>query len=175
MWGSKEFMKFIFTVSIGSNLLLYLYYNFKASIYAEHELSVPPVIISSMALNMGLFVAIKQRISNHYLLFFKDNLRVKITYLPFIVLVSLTVLKMIDQDYQISLSLSILGFIISWIYLRFFKLGTNDRQSYLLPFALNRKRSNKNRFKMKASTPPASNTNALSSLITNSLGGVIYN
>lgn len=171
MWGSKEFMKFIFTVSIGSNLLLYLYYNFKASIYSEHELSVPPVIISSMALNMGLFVAIKQRISNHYLLFFKDNVRVKITYLPFIVLVSLTVLKMIDQDYQISLSLSILGFIISWIYLRFFKLGTNDRQSYLLPFALNRKRSNKNRFKMKASTPPASNTNALSSLITNSLGG----
>lgn len=171
MWGSKEFMKFIFTVSIGSNLLLYLYYNFKASIYAEQELGVPPVIISSMALNMGLFVAIKQRISNHYLLFFKDNVRVKITYLPFIVLVSLTVLKMIDQDYQISLSLSILGFIISWIYLRFFKLGTNDRQSYLLPFALNRKRSNKNRFKMKASTPPASNTNALSSLITNSLGG----
>lgn len=156
MWGSREYVKFIFTIVLISNSTLYLYYTFKQLLFGESE-SVPPVVMSSMAINMGLFIAIKQRISNHYLLFFKGNLRIKIAYLPFILLVVLTFLSFLDEDFEISLQLSVLGFIISWTYLRFFKVGTNDRQSYLLPFSLNRKRSNKSKFKVKP--PPKSALN----------------
>lgn len=156
MWGSREYIKFIITIVLISNSTIYLYYTFMQLLFGESE-SVPPVVMSSMAINMGLFIAIKQRISNHYLLFFKGNLRIKIAYLPFILLVVLTFLSFLDEDFDISLQLSVLGFIISWTYLRFFKVGTNDRQSYLLPFSLNRKRSNKNKFKVKP--PPKSALN----------------
>lgn len=156
MWGSREYVKFIITIVLISNSTLYLYYTSKQLLFGESE-TVPPVVMSSMAINMGLFIAIKQRISNHYLLFFKGNLRIKIAYLPFILLVVLTFLSFLDEDFEISLQLSVLGFIISWTYLRFFKVGTNDRQSYLLPFSLNRKRSNKSKFKVKP--PPKSALN----------------
>ena len=36
--------------------------------------------------------------------------------------------------------MSIVGFIVSWTYLRFFKTGANERQLYILPFALTHKR-----------------------------------
>lgn len=160
MWGSREYVNFIITIVLISNSTIYLYHTIRFLLFGESS-EVPPVVMSSMAINMGLFVAIKQRISNHYLLFFKGNLRIKIAYLPFILLVSLTFLSFLDEDFKISLQLSVLGFIISWVYLRFFKVGTNDRQSYLLPFALNRKRSNKNKFKVKL--PPKSTLTTSSS------------
>lgn len=153
MWGSKELTKFVFANVIVANVTLYFYYVLKSFVISEQTMEVPPVVISAMAVNMGLFVAIKQRISNHYFIFFKGNLRVKVTFLPFILLVLCFLLLLISEEFYISFLLSFLGFVISWTYLRFFKAGTNDRQSYLLPFALNRKRSSKNKYKLHPTGP----------------------
>ncbi|KAK6463974.1 eukaryotic integral membrane protein-domain-containing protein [Scheffersomyces coipomensis] len=158
LWGPHEFAKFILVNVILSNLTIYVYYTVKSIIFFRYDdLPVPPVVISSMAINMGLFVAIKQRISNHYFIFFKGNLRVKVTFLPFILLVTCFILQFLSEEFYISFILSFLGFVISWVYLRFFKKGTNERQSYLLPFALNRKRSGKNKFKPTSSNPTSIN------------------
>lgn len=147
MWGSKEYTKFILVNVIVTNISIYLYYTMKTTLF-EVE-TVPPVVISATSINMGLLVAIKQRISNHYFLFFKGNLRIRVCYLPFILLVICFVLQLLSDDFRISYILCSLDFIISWTYLRFFKIGTNDRESYLLPFAINRKKSNKSKFKLK--------------------------
>lgn len=170
MWGSKEYIKFIAIIVLISNLSLYFYYVIKGEMFKGQDLPVPPVVMSSMAINMGLFVAIKQRISNHYLLFFKSNLRIKITYLPFLMFGLFLALRFLDDDFDISLQLSVLGFIISWTYLRFFKIGNNERQSYLLPFSLNRKRSNNSKFKKKPGNKNATNnmTSNNSSTMSNS-------
>ena len=72
MWGSREYSKFILINIVVTNISIYLYYTLNSIIF--HFDTAPPVVISSMGINMGLFVAIKQRISNHYFLFFKGNL-----------------------------------------------------------------------------------------------------
>ena len=59
-----------------------------------------------------------------------------------------------------------IGFIVSWTYLRFFKTGANERQLYILPFALTHKR--KNRFNTTTTTTTTvnnSNTSHISVLI----------
>lgn len=106
MWGSKELTKFVFANVIVANVTLYFYYVLKSFVISEQTMEVPPVVISAMAVNMGLFVAIKQRISNHYFIFFKGNLRVKVTFLPFILLVLCFLLLLISEEFYISFLLS---------------------------------------------------------------------
>jgi len=136
IWGSKEFTKFLVCNVVVPNVSLYVYYTVKSICRLE---SVPPVILTAMAINMGLFVAIKQRISNHYVLFFKSRVRIKVAYFPLILLVVCFVLLLISDEFYISHLLSMMGFITSWTYLRFYKSGTNERQSYMLPFATKRR------------------------------------
>lgn len=161
MWGSREYTKFIMINAVLTNATIYIYYTLSSMI--THGNSVPPLVVTSMGLNMGLFVAIKQRISNHYVLFFKGNLRIRVSYFPFILLMTCFLLQLIIDDFKISFILSLVSFIISWTYLRFFKTGTNERQSYLLPFALNRKRPTRSKFKFT----PVSNTNKVNSNVDN--------
>ncbi|CUM46116.1 uncharacterized protein AC631_01419 [Debaryomyces fabryi] len=159
MWGSREYSKFILINVVVTNVSIYLYYTINSMIF--HFDTTPPVVISAMGINMGLFVAIKQRISNHYFLFFKGNLRIRVSYLPFLLLVACFSLQLLSDDFKISFILSLMDFIISWTYLRFFKIGTNERESYLLPFALNRKKSNKSKFKFTPVSNTSNKTNAI--------------
>ncbi|CUM63592.1 uncharacterized protein PRCAT00001172001 [Priceomyces carsonii] len=145
MWGSREFTKFVMINIIVPNLCIYFYYTLKSNLLGTDE--YPPVVLSSMGVNMGFFMAIKQRISNHYFLFFKGNLRIKVTYVPFIALSFFFILSLISEECKITFLLGICGFFTSWVYLRLFKFGTNDRKSYLLPFSLHRKKSD-NKFKV---------------------------
>ena len=61
--------------------------------------NLPPVILSSMSINMGLIIGIKQRIANHYLIFFKGNLRIKINYLPFLTIIFTWVLSLLSEEF----------------------------------------------------------------------------
>ncbi|KAG7660698.1 uncharacterized protein J8A68_005815 [[Candida] subhashii] len=146
IWGAKEFTKFIMVNVIITNLILYGYYTGK-SLLIDTSNNVPPVVISAMAINMGLFVAIKQRIPNHFFIFFKGNFRIKVRYVPFIAFVVSFILQLLSEQFYIEYLMSIIGFIISWSYLRFFKSGANERQSYILPYSL----SNRNRSTRKKS------------------------
>lgn len=156
IWGSKEFSKFIIVNITVSNLMVYMYYNLKSLVFGElTNDNLPPVILSSMSINMGLIIAIKQRIANHYLIFFKGNLRVKVNYLPFLTVVFTWLLSLLSEEFLILYVMSIVGFIVSWTYLRFFKVGANERQSYLLPFSMTHNRK-KNRFRPIANANPTS-------------------
>lgn len=160
MWGGKDFTRFLIANLLIGNVTMYLYFKVLHIIVDFKE--VPPVVETPMAIIMGLFVALKQRILQHYFLFFKGYLRIKVNYLPFLIITSFFILQLISEEFRISFDLSIIGFITSWIYLRMFKEGTNERQSYLLPFSLSRKRSNKVK-KVKRSTTIDSNTTSANS------------
>lgn len=137
LWGLQEFLRFVMTVLVLSNLAIYLYYSFKTAIFGAGT-AVPPVVISGVAVVMALLVAVKQRISDHYVILFRGSLRIKVTYLPFILLVALGFLYVVSDNYKITWLLALVGFATSWVYLRYFKSSSNERQSYLLPFTLRR-------------------------------------
>lgn len=143
IWGSKEFSKFIIINVLISNLIIYIYYNLKSFIVELTDEYLPPVILSSMSINIGLIIAMKQRIPKHYLIFFKGNLRIKVTYLPFLTILLTWILSLLSEEFYILFVMSIVGFMVSWTYLRFFKTGANERQLYILPFALTHKRKNR--------------------------------
>lgn len=155
MWGAKEFSKFILCNLIIGNLLVYGYFNIYHLFWEFKE--VPPVVVTPMAVIMGFFISIKQRILSHYFLFFKGNVRIKVKYLPFLLLLTTFCLQALNEEFRISFDLALNGFFISWIYLRFFKEGTNERQSYLLPFSLSKKKSSKKNYRVKrADSSPSS-------------------
>ncbi|EGW32504.1 uncharacterized protein SPAPADRAFT_138847 [Spathaspora passalidarum NRRL Y-27907] len=131
VWSSPEFLKFVMFNVIVTNSLLYLYYSFK-SWFIESEV---PVVLSSMGIIMGFIVAIKQRIPNHFFILFKGNLRIKVKYMSFILIILSLVLAFLNSEYYITYLMCCYGFIISWFYLRFVKTSLNEGQSYLIPFS----------------------------------------
>ncbi|RLV92974.1 hypothetical protein JA1_002756 [Spathaspora sp. JA1] len=131
-WSSPlEFLKFVMFNIIVTNVSLYLYYTVKSWLVTSEDV---PVVLSSMGIIMGFIVAIKQRIPNHFFILFKGNLRIKVKYLPFIIIVLSLVLTMLNSEYYITYLMSSYGFIVSWFYLRFIKTSLNEGQSYLIPF-----------------------------------------
>lgn len=132
MWGSKEYSRFVVITTVLSNLSVYLYYRFKGLFVTFTE--PPPVVLSTTGICIGLLIALKQRIGNHYLILFKGNLRIKVKFLPILVFILTFLLQLIDEEFKIYFLLTTFGTIISWTYLRFYKSGTNDSKSYLLPF-----------------------------------------
>lgn len=142
LWGSRELTKFVIFVVVITNVLVYIFYGLKVCCISSHDY-VPPLVQGVMPIVMGLFVAVKQRIANHYIILFQGNVRIKVTYIPFLTLVFTYALLYLDLDVNIIFTHSLASFVVSWTYLRFFKVGTNERQSYLLPFALSRKRSSR--------------------------------
>lgn len=136
-WGVEECLRFVLVVLVGSNFALYLYYSVCAFVLGAARVD-PPVIILSTAVVMALLVAVKQRILGHYVILFKGGLRIKVTYLPFLALLGLFLLLLLSDNYRVTWLLSLVGFAVSWTYLRYFKGSSNERQSYLLPFTLRR-------------------------------------
>lgn len=153
LWGTREFLQFVIITTLGTNTIVYCYY--KTYINLFNPEFVPPVVQGSMPMIMGLLVAVKQRISNHYIIFFQGSVRIKVTYIPFLIMCLLFVLLFFDDDYMITFFHAQVSFIISWVYLRFFKNGSNERQSYLLPFAINKRRSMRRQRQNIAATLPA--------------------
>lgn len=137
MWQSKEFSKYVLLDIFGTNTMVYVYYCTKRFVFGTEDI---PCVVGSMSIVMGLFIALKQRIPNHYFIFFKGNLRIKVSYIPFIILCISHLLGYMHEDYSVLFLESALSFIVCWTYLRFFKYASNERQSYLLPLHVNNKK-----------------------------------
>lgn len=132
LWGPREFFAYLASNILISNAIAYSYYSFKLSV--DDSLPISPITGSS-ALIISLLVAIKQRIPNHYLLFLNGFIRLRVSLVPFFVLSTGLIFSFITSNpyYHVINQLAWLGFIISWVYLRFFKEGGSGRQLSLLP------------------------------------------
>lgn len=133
-WGARAFAKFVIIAVLACNMALYFWY---ATKNAFGQLSsVPPVVSSTTPIVMACLVAVKQRIANHYIILYKNLLRIKVTFVPFSWYVLLVLAGLIWPDWHILHCEALAAFTISWTYLRFFKDGANERQSYLIPFSI---------------------------------------
>lgn len=132
LWGPREFFAYLASNILISNAIAYSYYSFKLSV--DDSLPISPITGSS-ALIISLLVAIKQRIPNHYLLFLNGFIRLRVSLVPFFVLSTGLIFSFITSNtyYHVINQLAWLGFIISWVYLRFLKEGGSGRQLSLLP------------------------------------------
>ncbi|KAF3987429.1 hypothetical protein FT663_04137 [Candidozyma haemuli var. vulneris] len=133
-WGARAFLKFILVAVLTTNMGLYFWYAAKNALW--HSTSVPPVVSSTTAIIMACLVAVKQRIANHYVILYKNLFRIKVTYIPFCWYVFLFIVSVPFPDWHIMHCEALVAFAASWIYLRFFKEGANERQSYLIPFSI---------------------------------------
>lgn len=129
-WGPQEFLKFVTVVICGSNVAIYLYYVVQKVLGVAGDI---PVVNTSTALCMGLLVAAKQRLSSHYMILFSGNLRLKVAYFPFYLIAAAAVCACFSWQYRLVYMLCVVGFSVSWLYLRYIKSSSNERQSYLLP------------------------------------------
>lgn len=143
-WGAREFMKYVLFVVLATNLTLYFWYAAKNAFL--HPTTAPPVVTTTSALVMGCLVAVKQRIAGHYLILYKNLFRIKVTYIPFCFYMFLLLANLVSPSWHIMHCEALVALLVSWVYLRFFKEGAIERQSYLIPFSVN---------KSQADTPPA--------------------
>lgn len=141
-WGPREFLKYIVVVLCGSNVMIYLYFVVQKALFGIS--GDIPVVSTSAALCMGLLVATKQRLSNHYMILFSGNLRLKVAHLPFYLTALAGVCAFFSFQYRVIYMLCVVGFGVSWLYLRYIKSSSNERQSYLLPMRQRRSVSGPN-------------------------------
>ncbi|EMR08927.1 hypothetical protein PNEG_02708 [Pneumocystis murina B123] len=87
-------------------------------------------IYGGYALYAGFLVALKQLIPEHVISFFKGIIRIRIKYTPALYIFIMPFIGLLVRDESLGI-LSWLGFLSSWIYLRFFKWNTPNLLSHL--------------------------------------------
>ncbi|KAF2862528.1 DUF1751-domain-containing protein [Piedraia hortae CBS 480.64] len=118
-WGTSEFVKFVVFGSVIPNLGAFLVYAvwFTMRKWPEH----PTPIQGLIALEAGFLVALKQLVPEHTVSLFKGSIRVRVKHFPAI----FTLANIISGPLlgtHTAMWLSLFGFLISWVYLRFFRI-----------------------------------------------------
>ncbi|ODQ80465.1 hypothetical protein BABINDRAFT_179851 [Babjeviella inositovora NRRL Y-12698] len=139
LWTSREYMTYIFLINIvATNFTTFLYYKIHYIYIPDLDNSVTGHIGSSAAIIMGLLVAIKQRIPNHYLLVLGGYVRIRVSIVPFLIFLYLCFMAIVvDESYSVCISLALVSFAFSWSYLRLVKENRNEMGNYLLPLSNN--------------------------------------
>ncbi|KTW28487.1 hypothetical protein T552_01747 [Pneumocystis carinii B80] len=128
-WGSKSFLKFILVITIIPNLFIWILYIFYYMIVGKESLLIQS-IHGGYGLYAGFLVALKQLIPEHVISFFKGIIRIRIKYTPALYIFIMPFIGLLARDGSLGI-LSWLGFLSSWIYLRFFKWNTPNLLSHL--------------------------------------------
>ncbi|XP_057979560.1 rhomboid-like protein 19 [Malania oleifera] len=117
IWGSREFLKFIFVVNFLTSVCVFitaiaLYYITRQEIYLYMPLSGFHGVLS------GFLVGVKQIIPDQELSLF-SLLRIKAKWLPSLMLLLSIAISFFTTESAAYLPILIFGTYISWIYLRF--------------------------------------------------------
>ncbi|TKA64758.1 hypothetical protein B0A55_10194 [Friedmanniomyces simplex] len=118
-WGSKEFGKFVYFVTVIPSVLAFCVYALWHALTGTPEFPTP--LQGLLALEAGFLVALKQLVPEHTVSLFRGALRVRIKHFPAL----FTLANMISGPLlgtDTALWLSLLGFMTGWVYLRFFRI-----------------------------------------------------
>ncbi|KAK5120289.1 hypothetical protein LTR85_006495 [Meristemomyces frigidus] len=120
-WGSMEFGKFVLFVTVIPNILSFCVYGVWHGVGSGTP-EFPTPIQGLLALSAAFLVALKQLVPEHTVSLFRGAIRVRIKHFPAL----FTLANMISGPLlgtDTALWLSLLGFLTSWIYLRFFRVS----------------------------------------------------
>lgn len=144
VWGSREMARFLSIIAIVPTSITFLAFsalkglgligrmdpsavNYHKEIY---------VISGGTGIVCGFLVAFKQHVPEHVVLLFGGRMRLRIQRLPFLFLCIYSILALFGHESAAMTAL--LGFLLAWVYLRFFRISYVDP---VLPFARSSLRS----------------------------------
>ncbi|KAF3910542.1 hypothetical protein ABW21_db0201151 [Orbilia brochopaga] len=118
-WGSAEFAKFLAVVAVGSNVVGLVVYVIWYAVSGNVERNFTS-ISGGAAFQAGFLVAFKQLVPEHTVTLFKGIIKMRVKHFP-AVFVLLNLISGIILGTDVAAVLSTTGFLISWVYLRFYK------------------------------------------------------
>ncbi|KAH8811840.1 eukaryotic integral membrane protein-domain-containing protein [Xylogone sp. PMI_703] len=127
-WTSKEFAKFLAIVSILPNLFTFLGLTFLFAMTGSENYTLT-TINGTIALQISFLVAFSQLVPAHTVTLFKGIVSLRVPRFPLLHVIAVLILTLTTLLSTASLFLVLNGFIISWTYLRFYKLAFPDLES----------------------------------------------
>ncbi|KNG44915.1 cytochrome c oxidase subunit I [Stemphylium lycopersici] len=120
-WGSHEFTKFMLFAAMIPNLLTYLLYLVGYLVLSKGSLR-HTTISGGIAIQAGFLVSFKQLVPEHTVAIAKGLIRMRVKHFPAIFLVTNTVSGIVLGT-ETAMFLAYFGFMMAWIYLRFYRLS----------------------------------------------------
>ncbi|RFU29770.1 hypothetical protein B7463_g6588, partial [Scytalidium lignicola] len=127
-WTSKEFAKFLAIVSILPNIFTFFGLTALFAMTSSESYTLN-TINGSIALQISFLVAFSQLVPAHTVTLFKGIVSLRVPRFPLLHVLAVSILSITTLLSTASLFLVLSGFIISWTYLRFYKLAFPDLES----------------------------------------------
>lgn len=134
-WGSKEFLKFFAVVTIGSNVVCLFVFMLFYGITGDVGTFLYTRINGMNALHEAMLVALMQMIPEHRVQFLAGKVSFRVKHLPMVfVTISQIILFLTPSAPMFLIQF---GWLIGWVYLRFFKVtdGIKGDRSETFAFA----------------------------------------
>lgn len=161
IWGSRELARFLTIIAVLPTTITFLVFSLFSGLgligridpsAVSHSKEVY-IICGGTGIVCGFLVAFKQHVPEHVVLLFGGRLRVRVQRLPFLFLCIYAVLAIFGHGS--SALTGVLGFLISWTYLRFFRVSYVDP---VLPFARSSLRTRSLRMSSRLATARGNQT-----------------
>ncbi|ANB11725.1 hypothetical protein AWJ20_4546 [Sugiyamaella lignohabitans] len=139
IWGSTELARFLIIMTAVPNLIAYVFLSVMHwLVYRNRSVEDDPsldsfkeTVCGTTAVVAAFLVAFKQLVPEHMIVMFKGRIRLRVKRLPFLFVTSNTLAGILGYD--LFAYMAWIGFLTSWIYLRFIRISYADP---LLPFSL---------------------------------------
>lgn len=119
VWGGRQLAIFLALVSVIPNILsvITLYFWFAAT---RNEQFILETISGGLGIEAGFLVTLKQLIPEHAIVLFKGAVRIQVKQLIIPAISAASIIGLILGNFS-SVLLPWYGFIVSWVYLRFYR------------------------------------------------------
>ncbi|CAG8534888.1 6363_t:CDS:2 [Paraglomus occultum] len=135
VWGSKELLKFVAIVIIGANLASFVTYLVEYYVTGDIAYLYATQINGQIGLIEGFLVSYKQLIPEHLFKVFSGTVSMRVKHFPSIFIIT-SLIFFILFEAQSQFLLVIYGWLISWTYIRFFKVQDGIRGDRSETFSL---------------------------------------
>ncbi|CCG83113.1 Putative uncharacterized protein [Taphrina deformans PYCC 5710] len=123
-YSSKELVKFYGVVTLAPNVILF-FALLTMRIFTRNSAWLDVSVHGSIGLQAGILVAFKQLVPEHTVTLYKQLVKIRVKHFPALFLLSTIITAPILGNYS-AIATSILGFLSSWVYLRFYKVSLPD-------------------------------------------------
>ena len=127
-WSSKELIKFYGAVILVPNVVIFTMLILMFVITRKEEWLFIS-IHGGIAIQSGILVAFKQLVPEHTVTLYKNLIKIRVKHFPALFLLFTIITAPLLSNYQ-SITSAILGFLASWVYLRFYKSSVPDLGSH---------------------------------------------
>ncbi|KAI9804801.1 MAG: hypothetical protein M1825_001169 [Sarcosagium campestre] len=124
-WSSAEFAKFVLIVCVIPNLLTWTTFLIFYAILPGSDFHTYESVCGGFALQAAFLVAFKQLVPEHTVTIAKGVFKIRVKHFPAL-FVLCNVISGVIFGTETAALLSVLGFLTSWVYLRFYKNSSPD-------------------------------------------------